>query len=169
MSVANLITLSRGVAIVPIIVLLASGHRWAAWWLFGFACLTDLIDGLVARARNEVTRLGQVLDPLVDKALYVSILCLLFILGDIPALAFALFLLPQVAIGVGALLLRARKNAVQQARTAGKVAAALAFGALAFLLVEWPGGVELFYMAIGATFAGAVDYGVSAIRLTRNT
>ena len=154
---------------MPIVVLLASGHRWAAWWLFGFACATDLIDGYVARARNEVTRLGQVLDPLVDKALYVSILCLLFVLGDVPALAFALFLLPQAAIGVGALLLRVRNNAVQQARTPGKLASALAFGALAFLLVEWPGGVELFYMAIGATFAGAVDYGVSAIRLMRNT
>ncbi len=167
MSVANLITLSRGIAIVPIVFLLASGHRWAAWWLFGFACATDLIDGVVARARNEVTRLGQVLDPTVDKSLYVSILCVLFVLGDIPALAFALFLLPQVAIGVGALLLRARKNAVQQARAPGKVAAALAFGAIAFLIVRWPAGVELFYMAIGATFAAAVDYAISGIKLAR--
>ncbi len=168
MSVANLITLSRGIAIVPIVFLLASGHRWAAWWLFGFACATDLIDGVVARARNEVTRLGQVLDPTVDKSLYVSILCVLFVLGDIPALAFALFLLPQVAIGVGALLLRARKNAVQQARAPGKVAAALAFGAIAFLIVRWPAGVELFYMAIGATFAAAVDYAISGIKLARD-
>ena len=154
---------------MPIVYLLASGHRWAAWWLFGFACATDLIDGLVARARNEVTRLGQVLDPLVDKALYVSILCLLFVLGDIPALAFALFLLPQVAIGAGALVLRVQKNAVQQARAAGKVAAAFAFGAIAFLMVGWPGGVELFYMAVGATFAGAVDYAISGIKLMRTT
>ena len=169
MSVANLITLSRGIAIVPIVFLLASGHRWAAWWLFGFACATDLIDGLVARARNEVTRLGQVLDPMVDKALYVSVLCVLFVVGDIPALAFALFLLPQVAIGVGALVLRVQKNAVQQARTVGKVAAALAFGAIAFLMVRWPGGVELLYMAIGATFAGAIDYAISGIKLKRTT
>ncbi len=168
MSVANLITLSRGIAIVPIVFLLASGHRWAAWWLFGFACLTDLIDGWVARMRDEVTRLGQVLDPMVDKALYVSILCLLFVLGDIPPLAFALFLLPQTAIGLGALLLRVRRNAVQQARTPGKVASALAFGAIAFLIVRWPGGVELFYMAVGATFAAAIDYGISAVQLMRN-
>lgn len=169
MSVANLITLSRGIAIVPIVFLLASGHRWAAWWLFGFACATDLVDGFVARARDEVTRLGQVLDPTVDKALYVSILCLLFVLGDIPTAAFALFLIPQAAIGLGALLLRVRKNTVQQARMAGKVASALAFGAIAFLIVRWPGGVELFYMAIGATFAAATDYAVCGIKLKRTT
>ena len=168
MSVANLITLSRGIAIVPIVFLLATGHRWAAWWLFGFACLTDLIDGYVARARNEVTRLGQALDPLVDKALYVSILCLLYVLGDIPTLAFALFLVPQVAIGLGALALKARRNAVQQARLLGKVAAALAFIALAFMLVRWPGGVEIFYAATAATYIAAADYGYSAIKLGRN-
>ena len=167
MSVANLITLTRGLMIVPIVVLLANGHRWAAWWLFGFACATDLIDGIVARARDEVTRLGQVLDPIVDKSLYVSILCLLYVVGDIPTWAFAAFLVPQVAIGLGALALKARKNAIQQAKLPGKGAAGLAFVAIAFLLVGWPGGIEIFYAATAATFLAATDYAVSGIRMPR--
>jgi len=165
MSLANVITLSRGLMIVPIIFLLASGNRWAAWWLFGIACATDLIDGFVARTRNEVTRLGQVLDPIADKALYVSILSMLFVLGDIPWWAFGLFLLPQVAIGFGALMLKTRKNAVQQARLPGKAASALAFVAIAFLLVGWPGGLEIFYAATALTFGAATDYAISGIRL----
>jgi len=165
MSLANVITLTRGLMIVPIVVLLASGDRWAAWWLFGFACLTDLIDGFVARTRNEVTQLGKVLDPIADKSLYVSVLCTLFVLGDIPTWAFGLFLLPQAGIGLGALLLKARKNAVQQARLPGKAASVLAFVAIAFLLVRWPGGLEIFYAATAMTYVDAVDYAVSGARL----
>ena len=158
MSVANLITLSRGVAIVPIVVLLASGHRWAAWWLFGFACATDLIDGLVARARDEVTRLGKALDPLVDKALYLSVLSTLFALGDVPTWALVLFLVPQAALALGAFVLRVRRNVVQGARVPGKAASALSFMAIAFLIVGWPGGQEILYAAIGLTYVAAIDY-----------
>jgi CDP-diacylglycerol--glycerol-3-phosphate 3-phosphatidyltransferase len=168
MSLANLITLSRGLMIVPVVALLAAGHRWAAWWLFGVACATDLVDGFVARARGEVTRLGKVLDPIVDKALYVSALCLLYVVGDVPAWAFALFLVPQASIGLGALLLHARKNAIQQAKLPGKAASALAFVALAFLIVRWPGAIELFYAAIAATYLAAIDYAISGVRLKRN-
>jgi CDP-diacylglycerol--glycerol-3-phosphate 3-phosphatidyltransferase len=169
MSVANLITLSRGIAIVPIVVLLASGHRWAAWWLFGFACATDLLDGWVARARDEVTRLGKALDPIVDKALYVSVLFTLFALGDIPVLAIILFLVPQAGLVMGALLLRVRRNAVQGARVLGKAAAALSFIAIAFLLVEWPGGREILYAAIGLTYVASTDYAISGIKLKANS
>ena len=167
MSLANVITLSRGFMIAPVVILLASGHRWAAWWLFGIACSTDLIDGIVARARNEVTQLGKVLDPIVDKALYVSVLSILTVLGDIPLWALGLFLVPQISIGIGALLLKARKNAVQQARLPGKAASALAFVAIAFLLVGWPGGIEIFYAATALTFLAATDYAISGARLQR--
>jgi len=167
MSLANLITLSRGLMIAPIVYLLLTGHRWGAWWLFGIACSTDLIDGMVARARNEVTQLGKVLDPIVDKALYVSILCSLLVLGDIPGWAFGLFLVPQVSIGLGALLLKVRKDAIQQAKLPGKAASALAFVSIAFLLVRWPGGLEIFYAAIVITFVAATDYAVSGWKLKR--
>lgn len=165
MSVANVITLSRGLAIVPVVVLLATGHRWAAWWLFGFACATDLIDGLVARARNEVTQLGKALDPLVDKALYASVLFTLFALGDIPPWALALFLVPQIALALGAVALRVRRDAVQGARIPGKAAAALSFIAIAFLMVQWPGGREILYAGIALTYVATVDYVVSGIKL----
>jgi CDP-diacylglycerol--glycerol-3-phosphate 3-phosphatidyltransferase len=169
MSLANVITLTRGLLIAPIVILLATGHRWAAWWLFGIACFTDLIDGFVARARNEVTQLGKVLDPILDKSLYVSVLSMLAVLGDVPSLALGLFLFPQVAIGLGALLLKVRKNAVQQARLPGKAASALAFIAIAFLIVRWPGGIEIFYAATAATYIAAGDYTISGIKRKRGS
>jgi CDP-diacylglycerol--glycerol-3-phosphate 3-phosphatidyltransferase len=168
MSLANGITLTRGLAIIPVVLLLASGKPWAAWWVFGLACATDLIDGLVARKRHEVTRLGKVLDPLVDKAMYASVLFTLYALGELPTLAVALFLVPQVAIGVGALVLRVRGNLVQAARILGKVASASAFVAIAFVMARWPGGLELFYAATALTYAAGIDYYIAARSLSRN-
>jgi CDP-diacylglycerol--glycerol-3-phosphate 3-phosphatidyltransferase len=46
--------------------------RQAALLIFVGACLTDAVDGFVARRKNQVTTLGSYLDPLADKALLIS-------------------------------------------------------------------------------------------------
>ncbi len=40
--------------------------------IFGFACLTDAIDGYLARRLNQVTDFGTYIDPIADKALLLS-------------------------------------------------------------------------------------------------
>ena len=42
---------------------------WAATIIFALVALTDKIDGYLARRLNQVTRLGEALDPAVDKVL----------------------------------------------------------------------------------------------------
>ena len=71
---ANLLTLSR-IALAPVFVwAFLQGHvdghyRWAQWTALAVAVsfeLTDAFDGWVARARNEVSDFGKILDPLAD-------------------------------------------------------------------------------------------------------
>src|SRR5512137_269548 len=100
MSVANLITIARGALVGPVVYLFLSGQRVAAAVLFAVVCFGDIVDGMVARARQEVTPLGKALDPIVDKALYVSLLSALLVLREISPWAYTAFLVPQVGLGV---------------------------------------------------------------------
>ncbi len=165
MSLANKITIGRALLIGPTVVCLLMGHRTVALILFGIACAGDVLDGMVARARNEITTLGKVLDPAADKALYVALFCSLYVMGELPTLAFVLFLIPQVALGLGAFVLRFRKRAVQSARITGKAASGVSFIALAFLIALWPGAIAILYAAIALTYIASFDYLRGALRI----
>lgn len=68
-TVANQLTMVR-MALVPVFVLLVLGREFSwALVVFVVAGLTDAVDGWVARHTNQVTRLGQMLDPVADKLL----------------------------------------------------------------------------------------------------
>lgn len=78
MNLPNSLTLLR-IFIVPILVVVLLTPFSESWFglprhllgvaLFLGAALTDFLDGHFARSRNQVTRLGQLLDPIADKLL----------------------------------------------------------------------------------------------------
>ena len=77
MNIANLIALFR-IAVLPVIAYLiyqetATALLWAVILLI-LAIISDMVDGYVARKRNEVTKIGSFLDPFADKILAVGLL-----------------------------------------------------------------------------------------------
>jgi len=164
MSLANKITIGRAALIPGVIVLLLLAEREAALALFLLASLGDILDGMAARRRKEVSPLGKALDPAVDKALYVSMLCVFTVEGQIPPLAIILFVVPQVGLAVGALFLQLNWRWVQGARLLGKGAGVLTFVAVGFLVLRLPAALALLYAAIGAAYLASVDYLIGAIR-----
>jgi len=48
------------------------GNKIIAFLIFSIASLTDLLDGWLARKRNEITDLGKLLDPIADKVLVLA-------------------------------------------------------------------------------------------------
>ncbi|MBM3468764.1 MAG: CDP-diacylglycerol--glycerol-3-phosphate 3-phosphatidyltransferase [Alphaproteobacteria bacterium] len=90
-SVPNLLTLSR-IALIPIIVAAFytenSLGRWIATLAFICGCLTDFLDGYVARLWSQTSKFGQFLDPVADKLLVASTLLMLVGFGRIQPLSF---------------------------------------------------------------------------------
>ena len=68
----NILTIIR-IALTPVIALLPfiAGYwpKLICFLVFLFAAITDIVDGYLARSRNQVSDLGKLLDPLADKLL----------------------------------------------------------------------------------------------------
>jgi cardiolipin synthase len=61
---------------------------------------TDFFDGMLARRWNQVTRLGQLLDPIADRLSTVTVLVVLLIRGVVPLWFVALLVLRDVVLAV---------------------------------------------------------------------
>lgn len=78
MTLANKITLLR-ILLTPFLILCtleaanAEWFRYLAGSLLFLVGIGDVIDGYVAKKRNEVTKLGQFLDPVADKFVVISL------------------------------------------------------------------------------------------------
>jgi cardiolipin synthase len=70
--VPNIITIARILAIIPIVWLVMQGDivlRLLALILYVIAAASDWLDGYLARAWNQYSPLGRMLDPIADKLL----------------------------------------------------------------------------------------------------
>lgn len=80
-SLPNILTYARIMA-VPVLAgcLFFSGSdtaRWAAFAIFVVACITDWLDGYLARIWEQQSTLGRMLDPIADKLLVGAVLLML--------------------------------------------------------------------------------------------
>jgi cardiolipin synthase (CMP-forming) len=81
LTAANQLTILRMLLIPAFVILLLYEYRGWALTIFLVAGLTDLLDGLIARATGQKTTLGAWLDPLADKLLLVTMFVVLTLPG----------------------------------------------------------------------------------------
>jgi cardiolipin synthase len=85
LTAANQLTILRMLLIPAFVILLVYGYRGWALLTFLVAGLTDLLDGLIARATGQKTTLGAWLDPMADKLLLTA----MFVVLTLPNMGFA--------------------------------------------------------------------------------
>ncbi len=128
-NLANGLTALRSLLAPVFLLLYVGGDRLRALAAFAAAAATDVLDGLVARALRQHTRLGAFLDPIADKLLAACALVALAATGRLPWWLPALVVSRDLAQLAGAALLRTTHRDVPVAPTRiGKYATfALAF------------------------------------------
>ncbi len=130
MSLPHGLTFLR-ICLSPLFPLIYLGYAWLGlpfsfvpWILFGLLAiseLSDLLDGSIARRRNQVTDLGKVLDPMADSVVHLSLfLALTQGIIQISVVWFLLFLYRELLVGTLRTLLALRGVALA-ARFSGKL------------------------------------------------
>ena len=129
---ADLLTLSRALLGLPLILTLSGGQAVFAWWLLLLGGLSDWADGVLARRAGGGSVWGARLDPLTDKILISAPLLWLAVQGTLPLWAVWLLLARELLISGW----RAGQGTGGPASWSGKAKTILQFVSL--LLLLWP-------------------------------
>lgn len=180
-NLANSLTLLR-LVLVPIFLLAlfaGDGHETAfrivAFVIFALACITDRLDGLLARNYGMATEFGAFVDPIADKTLVGSALIGLSMLGDLPWWVTVLIMAREV--GVTVLRLAVIRRGVIPASWGGKLKTVVQVVAIGLFVLPWtetPGpfrvaAAVVLGAAIVLTVVTGIDYVVSTVREVRRT
>ena len=133
-TLANRITILR-ILLIPVYLLLAYlGHPWWAVSVYIVACLTDFVDGYIARHYNQVTDVGKFIDPLADKMLVLAAMCYFAETNQMPGWAVAVVLFREFAVS-GLRLIAVEQQRVIAAAWSGKVKTFATMIVLGFMMV----------------------------------
>lgn len=106
--------------------------------ILAVSCLTDLVDGKIARKFNQITTLGKFLDPLADKATQGAMILCLAVHHPVLWALLALFVVKE-GFQLIAMLVTLRKGmALDGALMAGKISTTILFVTL-IVMVLFPG------------------------------
>lgn len=110
-------------------------HYWLAAAILAISCLTDMIDGKIARRFNMISQVGKVLDPLADKATQFALMVCLSARRKPIRVLLCLFVVKE-SFQLLAMILNLRKNkALDGALMAGKVSTTVLFISLIILVM----------------------------------
>ncbi|HEX7094282.1 MAG TPA: CDP-alcohol phosphatidyltransferase family protein, partial [Acidimicrobiales bacterium] len=108
LTVPNAVTFVRLCCIpVFLVLLLGAERRFTAAVVLGALGATDWVDGQLARRLGQVSDLGKLLDPTVDRVLFLVGVTAMLADGSVPVWFAVLALVREGAVATGALVLAA--------------------------------------------------------------
>ena len=135
--------------------------RIIAFTLFFTVGLSDILDGKIARSRNQITEFGKLLDPIADKAMLATASIGASLLGMLSWWVTAIFLIREVAVTI--LRFAVIKNGVIPASKGAKLKTFFQNFSVGFYILPLPSYLylprDLFTaVAIYLTITTGVDY-----------
>lgn len=149
LTIPNLVSLAR-LAAVPVFWWLLLGQQQvaeAALLVFAVGW-TDWIDGYLARRLNQVSKLGEILDPVADRLMIASAIVGGLIAGVLPWLFGVPLLIREVMMVLIAVFLAAKGMPALKVRYLGKLATFILYGAIPSFYVASAGLLERFFLPL---------------------
>ena len=160
MNLPNKLTLLR-VCMIPFFVIFA---RMSPFWaqcvavgIYALACITDALDGHIARSRRLITDFGKFMDPIADKLLVMSALIVLTAQRRMPDWVCILMLAREFLVS-GFRLVAVEGGRVIAAGPLGKLKTVLQMVSTIALMLLVPAAGEPLLGQGGVIFANALMY-----------
>ena len=138
-NVPNMLSLFR-LALIPIYVYIYLNAQiprdyWIAGGILAVSCLTDMIDGKIARKFNMITPLGKLLDPVADKFTQLVLTICLSMKYPVMRPVLILFLAKEFFQFFAALINYRRGKALDGALMSGKICTTVLFTSFTILVI----------------------------------
>ncbi len=142
LTIPNLLSLFRLVLIPIYMVIYLGATETADYYIAGgilaVSCLTDAIDGKIARHFNMISTLGKILDPLADKITQFTLVVCLAVRHPVLWILVSLFVVKESFQLIAGFLTLRRGKMLTGALLAGKISTTVLFVSL-IILVLMPG------------------------------
>ena len=128
-TIPNMLSLFR-LLLIPVYIIIylnadADIDYYIAGGILAVSCLTDMIDGQIARHFNMISTIGKILDPLADKVTQFSLIVCLVIKYPVLIPLMVLFFIKEVFQLVAGLLTLRKGQMLTGALITGKISTAV--------------------------------------------
>ncbi|WP_336787393.1 CDP-alcohol phosphatidyltransferase family protein [Paenibacillus sp. MMO-177] len=158
MNLPNFLTSLRFAMIPVYVAIFAQGHMIYAFLVVVAAGLTDILDGYIARRTGQVTTVGQMLDPLADKLMFISVILSLLLAGHISWAAAAAIFLRDLGMIAGGMVFHFKGKKTVPANWMGKLTTVLFYIGIMFVFLEAPFAAIYLWAVIAFSFLTAIVY-----------
>lgn len=138
-TIPNLLSLFR-LVLIPVYVVIyfhadTDADYYLAAGILAVSCITDLIDGKIARHFNMISNTGKILDPLADKATQFTLIICLTIRYPILLALICLFVVKEGFQMIAGLIILKRGEILAGALLSGKICTTVLFISLILLVM----------------------------------
>lgn len=139
LTIPNVLSLFR-LVLVPVYVLIYLNatqpvHYYIAGSILAVSCLTDLIDGKIARHFNMITTVGKVLDPFADKITQFTLAICLAIRHPVLWIMVVLIFVKELFQLIAGIVAFRKKLILKGALMSGKICTTVLFVSLILLVL----------------------------------
>jgi cardiolipin synthase len=158
-TIPNMLSLFR-LALIPVYVIIyLNGDYYIAGSILAVSCLTDMIDGQIARRFNMISTVGKFLDPLADKLTQFTMVICLAIRHAILWLVVGLIFVKEILQLVAAIVQFRKGRMLKGALISGKICTTVLFISLILMVlvpelssvvVQWIAFIDIAFLLIAS-------------------